>query len=215
MIAQAHHLIWLTGSSLPRREFAWAQTWCVQNPTWTTKIWTLYDIWKAKIPQECRECLCDPILHWVLKTDIARFLVLWLDGGVYSDTDVECCKPLSPFLAMSSFAGFSCTPQIVGNAVIGAEPANPIMLDCAMRITEKIRASGSEAANADICDHGVNHAGKLLSRVELLLPAHYFYPFGSGEAVIHKPEEFPESYCLHHWTGSMPGGWAKKGRLKA
>lgn len=206
MIPRIHHLIWLTGA-FPAREAAWARTWRELNPGWSDKVWDTRGVLDPphNLPYVCRKILLNQTLHWVLKTDVARFLMLFYHGGVYSDTDVECCKPMDAFLETSSFAAFSCTPTIIGNAVIGSEPGNPLMLEIAVKMAEKI-AVDIAAANANIVDYGVNHAGELLKKVETILPAHYFYPFGSGDR-NHCAEEFPESYCIHHWSGMDAGGW--------
>lgn len=209
------HHIWFSGDEF--RFNYWRSTWMKHHPDWTFMFWTLDNFPMHKIPPVCAEMLLNPDLHWVLKSDIARFLVLWMQGGVYSDTDMQCCKSIAPFMESSSFAAFSCTPRIVGNSLVGCEKGNLLMLEIACAMAAHI-SCGIKHANENICDHGANFAGKMLHSCELLLPYHYFYPFGSGDR-DHRSDEFPDSYCIHHWSGMDKNGWYndiknKKGNTK-
>lgn len=68
-----------------------------------------------------------------LTSDYVRFKVIYENGGIYLDTDVELLKPLDPFLNHSSFFGFE-GPYVKSGRVyvntglgFGAEPRNEIV----------------------------------------------------------------------------------------
>ena len=214
-IPKIHHALWFTENPIPDNFREYRASWVRHNPDWDFRLWTLSTVYNANIaiaekfknmlPPICIEMLLNDDLHWVLKTDIARWLVLWLYGGIYSDTDVECRKPMSALLDNSSFAALSCTPGIVGNAVAGAIQGYELMLKIAIATAEKI-AGHIPAANKNIVDYGVNIAGSMLKGCGLILPAHYFYPFGSGSRK-RDATQYPDSYCIHHWSGMDKDGW--------
>lgn len=67
---------------------------------------------------------------WAYVADVARFWILYHEGGIYMDTDVEVYKPLDEFLD-KAFIGFE-DERYLSTAVIGAEKGNPaikMMLD--------------------------------------------------------------------------------------
>lgn len=162
-----------------------------------------------QFPGKCNELLFSEKLHWVLKSDIARWLIIWLYGGVYSDTDVECLKPMDRFLDDKAFCAHSITPNIVGNAVFGGISGYQLFLDIACAEAEKI-SSNIEGANKTIVDYGVNLAGKMLLQCEKIYPAEYFYPVSWGqrrEGRARPASDYPDAYCMHHWSGMDEDGW--------
>jgi mannosyltransferase OCH1-like enzyme len=63
---------------------------------------------------------------WAYVSDVARLWVLYNEGGIYMDTDVEIYKPLDEFLDNEGFTGFECVPHL-STATIGAEKGNPVI----------------------------------------------------------------------------------------
>lgn len=63
---------------------------------------------------------------WAYVSDVARFWILYNEGGIYLDTDVEVYKPIDEFLENSAFVGFEDT-YYLSSATIGAEKGNPVM----------------------------------------------------------------------------------------
>lgn len=63
---------------------------------------------------------------WAYVSDVARLWVLYNEGGIYMDTDVEVYKPLDEFLDNEGFTGFESVPHL-STATIGAEKGNPII----------------------------------------------------------------------------------------
>ena len=63
---------------------------------------------------------------WAYVSDVARLWVLYNEGGIYFDTDVEVYKPLDEFLGNEAFIGFEDI-NYLSTATIGAEKHNPII----------------------------------------------------------------------------------------
>lgn len=61
--------------------------------------------------------------EYAFVSDIARLHALFMEGGVYLDTDVEIINVLDSYLCCESFVGRES--RFIGTAVIGAEPSLP------------------------------------------------------------------------------------------
>jgi mannosyltransferase OCH1-like enzyme len=209
MIPAIHHMLWTTPNEFARKFHAFRISWMQQNPSWDFRLHRLTDLPFNKFPPICSSMLTDPAVHWVLKSDIARWLIVWLYGGVYADTDVECLKPMDRFLSDKAFCANSITPGIAGNAVFGAEPGYQLFIDIACAHAEKI-SGNIEDANKTIVDYGVNLAGKMLLQCNKIYPAGYFYPVSWGqrrEGRALPASEYTDAYCMHHWSGMDDDGW--------
>ena len=63
---------------------------------------------------------------WAFVSDVARLWVLYNEGGIYMDTDVEVYKPLNEFLNEEGFTGFEDVHYPV-TATMGAVKGNPVI----------------------------------------------------------------------------------------
>jgi len=63
---------------------------------------------------------------WAYVSDVARLWILYNEGGIYMDTDVEVYKPLDEFLNEKGFIGFEDT-HYLSTATIGVEKENPVI----------------------------------------------------------------------------------------
>jgi mannosyltransferase OCH1-like enzyme len=209
MIPAIHHLIWTTPDDFSAKYHEWRLSWMRNNPGWDFCVWRLSELPYHRFPQMCTDVLLNDKVHWVMKTDVIRWLVLWLYGGVYSDTDVECVKSMDRFLHDECFTGRSYVPTNIGNAVVGSAQDHPLMLKIAIATAASI-AADVKKANESIAEHTVILAGKMLEKCPSIYPAEYFYPFSWGQRKEGKNKptnEYPQAYCVHHWTGLDADGW--------
>lgn len=63
---------------------------------------------------------------WAYVSDVARLYILYNEGGIYMDTDVEVYKSLDEFLNQEGFIGFEDI-HYLSTATIGCEKGNPII----------------------------------------------------------------------------------------
>lgn len=63
---------------------------------------------------------------WAYVSDVARFFVLYNEGGIYMDTDVEVYDKLDRFLDCGGFIGFE-SQHYLSTATIGSEKGNPVI----------------------------------------------------------------------------------------
>jgi inositol phosphorylceramide mannosyltransferase catalytic subunit len=210
MIPRTLHMLWLTPNAFPARFQAFRLSWVRNNPEWNFILWRLSDLPYDRFPAVCRDLLIKTNIRWIIKTDIARWLLLYLYGGVYSDTDMECIRPLDGLLDAQAFAGRSYPPNGVGNAVVGCEPRHPLMLEIAMAAADAVPVAGPQT-NAQVVGAGVNLAGRMLARCPTIYPVEYFYPWSwKNRKEIDSTHAPAESYAIHYWAGMEPDGWTKE-----
>ena len=99
--------IWQTYKTkdLPEQAEAARQTWISNNPGWKCELYDDKDIekyikssWPNKMYKFFKEL---PI--GVMKADLWRYLILKTHGGVYSDIDSECLKPITAWEEEQNF----------------------------------------------------------------------------------------------------------------
>ena len=211
------HMLWTTDNAFLERYHPLRISWMYFNPEWNSKFWRIADLPLDKFPKIARDLLLNPKLRWVIKTDIIRWFIIWLEGGIYADCDVECCKSMDRFLEDEAFCGRSYHPNNIGNAVVGCVPGNKLMYDIGMATCEAI-AKDIDAANKNVVDCTVNLAGKMLKKCPAIYPVEFFYPYSWGHRIENnvKPKEhYKNSYTIHHWSGVEQGGWVWEEREAA
>jgi hypothetical protein len=213
MIPKIHHLFWATPTPLPQKLQEYRASWCRNNPKWHSCLWTLEDVLTmAKDLSVVFEMLKHPDLHWVLKSDIARWVILWRCGGVYSDTDVECLKPMDCFLDNVAFCGRNMKPDGISNCVVGAVKGNAHMLSIAIGTAQGI-ADNFEDANKTIIGYGARYASKMLEQCPTIYPEGHFAPIKWSEiryGTAKPSSAYPDAYCVHYYCGLDKDGWVRQ-----
>lgn len=87
------HRIWLGPDPMPTEFVAYGATWNAHHPEWEMRLWT--DQNRPRLTNE-QLFLLEPT--YAGRSDLLRFEVLWMHGGLYIDTDFECLRPIEPLL---------------------------------------------------------------------------------------------------------------------
>ena len=135
--------------------------------------------------------------------DLVRIEELYLRGGIYIDSDVECYRPFDPLLGAEAFAGWEDTDHIP-NAVLGAQAGHPAIGQLVTRAAEMMPCN--------TWDIGVGLTTEVLRGRNdvLLLPPGSFFPvhYRVKQRLRRMPPpaqiraENPWSYAAHHWAAS-------------
>lgn len=154
---------------------------------------------------------------WAFVSDYVRLKVLYEQGGIYLDTDVEIIKPIDDLIKESGYMGFDDCDKIStglgfaaekGNKLVGAflkdydnipfllEDGNYDITPCPDRNTETAIKLG---LNTDIKDQffmGIH-----------ILPEDYLCPikYYSGKKIITK-----NTYSIHHFSASWISPTSKR-----
>jgi len=122
MIPKIIHYCWFGGKQLPPKAKKCIASWEKYFPDYEIKEWneTNYDVYK--IPYIADACKAK---KYAYVSDYARFDILYQNGGVYFDTDVEVIKSFDSILSNGSFIGMEKSGSInpgVGCAFNAGQP---------------------------------------------------------------------------------------------
>ena len=154
---------------------------------------------------------------WAFVSDFARLKVLFQNGGIYLDTDVELLKPLDDLIIDSGFMGFDDNGLVSTGLGFGCEKGNelvgallkdyddiPFVLPngsydttpCPARNTKTIVNLGMDIDNKNQVFMGIE-----------MLPEDYLCPikYYTGKKIITK-----NTYSIHHFCASWTTPTAKR-----
>lgn len=102
MIPKIIHYCWFGGNPLPDLAKKCIDSWKKYFPDYEIKEWneTNFDIDCCDYVREAYE-----EKKWAFVSDYARYWVLYHEGGLYFDTDVEIIKDMKDIVSMGSFMG--------------------------------------------------------------------------------------------------------------
>ena len=124
MIPKVIHYCWFGGNELPKSAKACIDSWRKYCPGYEIieHNESNYDITKNKYMKEAYEAK-----KWAFVSDVARLDILYREGGIYLDTDVELLKPLDKFLSCNGFMGFEDNKQVASGLGLGAAKGSDII----------------------------------------------------------------------------------------
>jgi hypothetical protein len=123
MIPRVLHYCWFGRGKKPPLVLRCIESWRRFAPDFTIMEWN-EDNFDVNALPFARDAYADKKYAFV--SDYARGKILWEQGGVYLDTDMQLLKPLEPFLADDFFAGFE-PGDFVAAGIIGAGPGDPMV----------------------------------------------------------------------------------------
>lgn len=104
------HYCWFGGNPLPESALKCVESWKKFCPDYQIIEWneSNYDVTKNRYMKEAYECK-----RWGFVPDYARLDIIYNNGGIYLDTDVELLKPLDDLLDNEAFAGIEQDSNVV------------------------------------------------------------------------------------------------------
>ncbi len=215
------HQIWL-GSPIPVQLQELAHTWHIKHPEWEYKLWTDKDLENYNL---VNRKLFNSANNYGLKSDIARYEILYREGGVYIDIDCECYMPLD--ILHYTYETYGCLfphQTIISNGIIGARAGHPFLKACIEHMSTAIQEDNeneilSKTGPYYLTTHLLNYI-RMHPHESIILPASYFFSFPlqlqhaywqkqlsqkSLQALVR-----PESFGTHYWANS----WMKQSALR-
>ena len=159
-------------------------------------------------------------------SDYARLWILYQEGGIYFDTDVEVIKPLNNIIAKGAFMGCETSPTKDNQIItvnpglgLGVEPKNAIYEELLDLYNKRffILSDGSmdlktivTTTTEVLFKHGlqINNEIQLIEGISIY-PKDYFCPIG----IDGKMEMTEHTHTIHHYAQSwMPAShiWLRK-----
>lgn len=124
MIPKKIHYCWFSGNKMPKEFEAYIASWKKNCPDYEIIRWdeTNYDVSRNTYMRDAYK-----EKRWGFVPDYARFDIIYQEGGIYLDTDVELLKSLDPLLDNPCFLGFEDKNHINPGLGFGAERGNPVI----------------------------------------------------------------------------------------
>lgn len=97
------HYCWFGGNPLPKDAQMCIESWKKYLPSYEIKVWneSNFDVNCCPYVKEAYEAK-----KYAFVSDYARFFVLYQEGGLYFDTDVEIIKNMDHIVTSGNFMGF-------------------------------------------------------------------------------------------------------------
>ena len=209
MIPKVVHYCWFGGNQLPDDAKKCIESWRKFFPEYEIKEWN-----ERNFDVNC----CDYVKEayaaqkWAFVSDYARFWILYHEGGLYFDTDVEVIKDMSDIIAKGAFMGCEtdnkCAPGLGANPGLGLYKE---ILDYYEKIHFFIEGNTTETV--------VTHTSKILKshgwvgngeieQIEgvTIYPPEYFCPmdYKTGKLDI-----TPNTRSIHWYTASWQSSYSK------
>lgn len=142
------HAIWF-GPPIPRNLARNLELWQRFNPDWEFRLWVEGDlpgdlplldlVWEAEkwYPKD----------QYRFKADLVRLGLLWLYGGLYTDTDSTPKQPIAPIVALDEFVAARSPQHVrghhpVANGFMAATPHHPFVWELIWTIPDALQTWG-------------------------------------------------------------------------
>jgi mannosyltransferase OCH1-like enzyme len=187
------HHIWV-GPAMPERLVPYVESWERLHPTWEHRMWTEFDWLENQEIFDRAEVITPHVGQ--LRSDLARYEILYRHGGVYVDCDLEALRPIDELCGVDGFAGWEVDGVWVNNAIVGVVPGHPLMRALIDEAPASIRRHRRERPNKMT---GPGLVTPLAKRYGITLhPSATFYPYSHGE-LDRIGGDYGDAFTAHHW----------------
>src|SRR5688572_47525 len=103
-IPRVLHQTW-KDAAVPAEWSEFQSSWRRHHPDWAYRLWTDEDLLRfveTRFPHFIATYTA--YSYQIQRVDAARYLILFHEGGVYADLDMECLRPVDALLAERDFA---------------------------------------------------------------------------------------------------------------
>lgn len=117
LIPRKIHYCWFGNNSIPNECIQYMESWKTYCPDYKIIQWNEnnYDVTKNKYMYEAYKQK-----KWAFVSDYARLDIIYQEGGIYLDTDVELIRSLDDFLYQKGFMGFQTNGFVATGLGFGA-----------------------------------------------------------------------------------------------
>ena len=213
-IPKVIHYCWFGRGELPPLAKRCIKSWKKYCPDYEIVCWNEdnFDLTQNRYMHEAYEAR-----KWAFVSDVARLIIIYNQGGIYLDTDVELIKPIDDLLENSGFMGFDEKGIVATGLGFGAEKGNEIieaflkdyehisfvqpdgsfdLTPCPDRNTDALKRLGMDTQNTN-----QTFMGTVFLPKEYLCPMDYY----TGKKTITK-----QTYSIHHFSASWTSAVTKR-----
>lgn len=219
MIPKTIHYCWFGKNPLPTEYQEYMKSWSRFMPDYEIKRWdeTNFDINASPFTRKAYA-----LGKMAFVSDYARLKILYENGGVYFDTDVELIRPLTDILSRGGYMGFEKNSNAQSGEILNVnvglgfavEPDNAIIkeaidyydahveddyLTIVVIITEILKKYGLRSCSTPVTINNIT-----------IYPWDYFCPI---EFMSNKLEITENTFSIHHYS-ALWLTWRNKLMLK-
>ena len=206
MIPKTIHYCWFGGKNLPQEMQNYIDGWRKLCPDYIIKEWneTNFDVNSCSYIREAYAAR-----KWAFVSDYARFKVLYDEGGVYFDTDVELIKPIDSIIERGPYLGLQCSMSVapgLGMAMVAGNDFCKNMLDMYEHCSfNDSKSSRNIKTIVDYTTEYFLHRGlKDVDEIQnldgiLIYPPQFFNPCDLGTNKITVTDQ---TVSIHHYAGT-------------
>ena len=123
-IPKVLHYCWFGGAPKPKNIQNCIRSWKKYCPDYEIIEWNEqnFDVSQSLYTRQAYDAR-----RWAFVADYARLKILYEQGGIYMDTDVELLRPLDDLLAYPAFFGFQHNNEVATGLGFGAEARSPVV----------------------------------------------------------------------------------------
>lgn len=196
------HQIWI-GNKLPDELKKLSESWqelCISN-NWE------YFFWNDENIEHLKNEIFNSTTNFGQKSDILRYNILKLYGGVYVDMDFIPIKIFDDFLLKNPFfcgIAYESTPTLYNGLIGSSKDGELITKLCDI---ELIKNSNAEEVMETTGPYYLTRKFFEYKKNEIAYPLTYFYPFSNRNFDRYIGDDYKnyiknETYCVHLWKCS-------------
>ncbi|WP_251623261.1 glycosyltransferase family 32 protein [Odoribacter lunatus] len=206
MIPKIIHYCWFGHGKMPELALKCIASWKKYLPDYELRLWNEdnFDIHTVPYVEEAYSAR-----KFAFVTDYVRLYALYIEGGIYMDTDVEVLKNLDKFLDLPAFSGFEDESHIP-TGIMASEKRGKwvqwqleyyserhfLLEDGSYDTTTNVEIIGSRMAKEGfILKNGLRNFNDIIT----IYPKDYFCPKSHETAKIHLTSN---TYVIHHFSMS-------------
>ena len=208
MIPKKIHYCWFGGKEKGKKEKGCIASWKKFCPDFEILEWNENNFDLSTVPEFVEAAYENKNFAFV--SDYVRLVVLYRQGGIYMDTDVEVIRNLSGLMNSSAFFGFENNEYVNTGQMAAAEAGHPCIkammdvYDNASFFNEDGSKNmlGCPIVNTQVLEQfGLNKNGKeqLLPANIHIYPSDYFNPYNSVTDVLNITAN---TYSIHWYSMS-------------
>lgn len=207
MIPKKIHYCWFGSNKLPKDVKKCIKSWRKMCPDYEIIEWN-----ESNFDVHCSPFMSDAYKEkkWAFVSDYARLKILYENGGIYLDTDVELLKPLDPLLENHCYFPTQQIDKKINTGLgFGAEKKHPIIKEM-LDVYDKLKFN-KDNLDAIICPiintqvlqkHGYEFAPVIQNMNDIkttIYPPKYFDPISPGMDNNLMAED---TFSIHHYNAS-------------
>lgn len=218
MIPKVIHYCWFGKNKIPDQYKTFMKTWEEYCPDYEIVQWNENNFDVSSNPY-CMEAY--KAGQWAFVSDYARLKIIYEEGGIYLDTDVELVRNIDALLQNKAYIGFQNDYEVNTGLGFGAERHNPAIGTMLAMYGHRHFADNNGGYDRVPCP-ATNTAALLacglkngktgsrqIQRLDgiTIYPEEYFNPMNWNNGKIQLTEN---TYTIHHYAGSWSSAQTKK-----